>query len=445
MLGPLPPALCRSVFKLVPVDTRLRCREVARAWRDHVSDRSLWTRLDLSAAGGVAPERVTVALLNAAVARAGGDLETLVLEGKIRIDPDAVVAVAAAHARTLRETWLPSTMPGRELRAHVAAVLRAAPALREVHATSIDPPYCSVADVREMLCTEPPWGVVRFHALAIVDINVSAADWRALWNALAAHISLCEMCVFLIDEAVTPLSVVVDAALVLRLPRLRLAMQHPVSNIALQLARLLRGGAIEVLSIVCLDSLLLPGGVDAANELAAALCDSTSLNKLILMNLDWSAPELGVPLLRALIGHPLLRSLCVTSTLNGNRPTDSAVCVAFGALVVANAPALKKLEISNAALDDFGLHHLVVALPHNTHLRELNFRGNAMSAYFGRHVLLPALRANTSLRSVIVVKPGEEATVDELTSALVKEIDELLETRRCGDELAAAGATTQAA
>jgi hypothetical protein len=36
------------VFSLLPVDARLRCREVCRAWRDALAASSLWTRLDLS-------------------------------------------------------------------------------------------------------------------------------------------------------------------------------------------------------------------------------------------------------------------------------------------------------------------------------------------------------------------------------------------------------------
>jgi hypothetical protein len=46
-LSPLPLALVLEIFSLLPVDTRLRCREVCRAWCATLENRSLWTRLDL--------------------------------------------------------------------------------------------------------------------------------------------------------------------------------------------------------------------------------------------------------------------------------------------------------------------------------------------------------------------------------------------------------------
>ena len=56
----LPPALTLRIFLAVPIDTRLRCREVSRAWRDALSgERALWTHLDLSATSGV-PQSVAL-------------------------------------------------------------------------------------------------------------------------------------------------------------------------------------------------------------------------------------------------------------------------------------------------------------------------------------------------------------------------------------------------
>jgi hypothetical protein len=66
----LPLALALALFSLLPVDQRLRCAEVCRGWRAVLSDASLWLRLDLSAASGVA--RASDALLRAAAKRAAG-------------------------------------------------------------------------------------------------------------------------------------------------------------------------------------------------------------------------------------------------------------------------------------------------------------------------------------------------------------------------------------
>ena len=42
VLPPLLPELVELIFLEVPVDSRLRCREVALRWRDALSDTRLW-------------------------------------------------------------------------------------------------------------------------------------------------------------------------------------------------------------------------------------------------------------------------------------------------------------------------------------------------------------------------------------------------------------------
>ncbi len=50
-LAPLPLALVLHILSLLPVDCRLRCAEVCRAWRAALEERSLWLRLDLTVSG----------------------------------------------------------------------------------------------------------------------------------------------------------------------------------------------------------------------------------------------------------------------------------------------------------------------------------------------------------------------------------------------------------
>lgn len=73
----LPAPARRLIFEAVPADTRLRCREVSRAWRDWLStETALWRHLDLSNTSGITAH-VSDALLAAAAARAGGGLLSL--------------------------------------------------------------------------------------------------------------------------------------------------------------------------------------------------------------------------------------------------------------------------------------------------------------------------------------------------------------------------------
>ena len=80
VLLPLFPELVALIFQLLPVDSRLRCREVCRSWCAFLADPRLWRVCNLSAASGVVAER-TPALLYAAAERAQGALEELDVTG----------------------------------------------------------------------------------------------------------------------------------------------------------------------------------------------------------------------------------------------------------------------------------------------------------------------------------------------------------------------------
>ncbi len=45
-LPPLPLSIVFAIFALLPVDARLRCREVCCGWRAVLRERSLWLRLE---------------------------------------------------------------------------------------------------------------------------------------------------------------------------------------------------------------------------------------------------------------------------------------------------------------------------------------------------------------------------------------------------------------
>ena len=79
-LPALPRALVLKIFALLPIDLRLRCCEVNRAWRAMFADTSFWKCLDLSAASSCA--RFSVLLCHAAVKKAGGRLRALDVTGR---------------------------------------------------------------------------------------------------------------------------------------------------------------------------------------------------------------------------------------------------------------------------------------------------------------------------------------------------------------------------
>ena len=80
---PFPPNVVAVLFSLLPLDARLRAREVCRGWRLVLEDASsIWTRVDLGVGCGVNPRflsdsRLALALLRAACVRAKGTLQSV--------------------------------------------------------------------------------------------------------------------------------------------------------------------------------------------------------------------------------------------------------------------------------------------------------------------------------------------------------------------------------
>lgn len=63
VLSPLPSNAVESIFLCLPMDMRMRCREVCRPWFAFLEERRLWYKLDLSGA-----QRASASLLMAAAA-----------------------------------------------------------------------------------------------------------------------------------------------------------------------------------------------------------------------------------------------------------------------------------------------------------------------------------------------------------------------------------------
>jgi len=112
----LPIDVASFVFAQLPVDSRLRCREVCRGWRAFLADARHWQVLDLSLSSGVA--RRSPALLRAACERARGMLRELdvsgwynmrVGEGEEALKNAQLLPVLRANAASLLElrAWWP--------------------------------------------------------------------------------------------------------------------------------------------------------------------------------------------------------------------------------------------------------------------------------------------------------------------------------------------------
>jgi hypothetical protein len=399
----LPHALALRVFARLPADARARAACVATDWRTTADDVSLWTRLDLSRSSGVTCT-VNDAALRGAAAKARGGLTALDVPGCRALTHDgstALLAAVTANAGALRElrvrasfddVWRgPLSLDAAE------ALLRAAPLLRVCEiGISCVPTVCPL-----LLRGEPPFGAISALELhASFDTIPTLAERVAALEAVLADVAASRSlrCLQLIRAPLhTPaaLDALIDAVLTSRLPGLGLALVHLRPASAPALARLLGSNTLQTLYIGVLDSPLLDG--PAAAVLAAALRANNTLTSLTLRScMLFNDGAVAAKLLGALTAHPSLRKLdlsysdCLAQTVVG---------VALGALIAANASALRELNISSCRVDDLGMGPLMDALPSNTHLRKLDCSGNAFSEAFVRERLLPAVRANTSLRA----------------------------------------------
>jgi hypothetical protein len=397
-LSPLPLPLVLQIFSSLPVDERARAACVCRGWCHVLLERSLWTRLNLSPSSGVRV-RVTDAVLASAAAKARGQLAALDVSGCRGVAFEAVLVAVRANAGALRELrvgvhdgGLPQTLDS----GRVVRLLLAAPQLTACHADVMG--MTSAADARRMLRNEAPFEVLHLRTVRVEYRAYAAGPHVDAVPDLAAHASLKRVTLSsALLHTLTAMDAVVDAALSRQLISLRLWHCRLVPASAPALVRLLGSGTLTELAIIQQFQLL--DGPTAA-LLGDALRSNSTLTSLHFRIMFWQD---AVALLGALTGHRSLRTLNVSDTA---LEVGLAVGGALGALIAANAPALKEIDLARSRMSHAALRPLLEALPANTHLRTLNISFNRMSDEFARDVLLPSVRANTSLRKLAAYVNG---------------------------------------
>jgi hypothetical protein len=391
-----------------------------------LAERSLWTCLDLSPASGVAVG-VTDAALHAAAARASGQLEALDLNDCEDVSSHAALAVVTASGASLCElSWRDIPCETRQERSvlkgeEVEALLRAAPLLRAFDA---DVRCEALAEASRLLRGELLFAPLRVRALTVVEDENQAPDGAAvlaLAAAMSGHAWLAELTLDYVPlNTAALLDALVDAALARRLRTVELWRCRLSPASAPALARLL-GGGLTRLAIGNLHP-----DVPAALLLSSALRASTTLTSFQLWHAGlWHDPAAAVMLMSALAGHRSLRMLDVSSNLAATPAMQAVAGASLGVVIGANASELHTLVISRCLLGDAGLGPLVDTLRHNTHLRTLECKSNAINHAFARSRLLPALHANTSLRKLTLI---DDANDDDET-AILRELQDIVAER----------------
>ncbi len=445
----MPKPVLRHILALLPVDDRARCSAVCTEWKEALWDLSMWSVLDLSAKGGIARSRITSALRHGALKRAAGQLVSLDLRDCYKVKFESVLRMVqqAPALRVLRLQQYHSqddgysSFYGHEL-AELEALLRAAPELEVLYAdvtlgaswihgvwTGID-----FDAALQMLRREERFKSLRLGHLIV---RLSEDDAEAAVELMAALLShgatpeALELWGWSFDDWPGALDAVVTATLSLRLTTLVLNACDLGPIAAPALPRLLSGTSLTNLHIAYDDRTQFLDE-NAAVLLASALRTNSTLTSLAFSAADlWCSPSAGAALFASLVAHPSLRSFIWREHYRCEH--DALAGLALHALLAANAPALRRLEV-HVMLDDDGLGPLLDALPRNTHVRCLDFWTLHISRSFACDRLLPAVRANTSLRRIfdaeqLGVDAEPPGAFDKSAESIMLEAFELVNSR----------------
>ena len=248
----LPRPLVLTIFAMLPVDTRLRCCEVSRAWRALLADTTLFSSLNLSVNSGVA--RFSLYLLHAAAAKAGGQLRALDVTGQ-RFEVDELhdqpyirplLDVVRANAATLTELRLDTDvfLVAEELQ----LLLEEVTALLLLAASVEFDADHQLA--RAMLRNEPPYQALRLRRLWMPFQGLTASDVVTFCPVWRCHTSIedLELNLAALNTAAA-MRAVVDACIALRLRRLDLFACEVVPVVLPELTRLVTAGALRELKV----------------------------------------------------------------------------------------------------------------------------------------------------------------------------------------------------
>lgn len=279
----LPRSLTQDVFARVPVDTRLRCTEVNKAWRALLADTRFWTSLDVSLSSGCV--RFSEALFRVAVAKAGGQLLRLDVTGLQSYGRSHLSHVALLAAINANTSLIELRVGGRRLLdTHVKSTIALLPCLTSFEASVS---VSSIGEARAMLRNVFPFGALRLSGLGVLregeDAPVnSVADFAA---DVAAHATLERLVLRRVPlGSARALQSVVDAAAV-RVTSLWLSACGCNPASVPLLTKLIAVGRIRRLRIDDSEHSLFPAADDDDTRLFCATVRKSAMTRLELTGL----------------------------------------------------------------------------------------------------------------------------------------------------------------
>ena len=349
----------QDIFDAVPVDTRLRCREVCCAWRDLLDiSVAVWRVIDVSPYSGVAPRNLSVALLRAAAAQTDNGLEALNVSdcGALVYDPESACfnpefLSFLSELRDLRHlVWSDDVVPEVEV---LTKLFDAAMVAEKI---CVNVFVKSFEQACSMLRLEPPFQSLCPHYFCVELSELQDCDWpvfasllpnfRALDRLNISHVLLIEP---------EDLDAIVDAVIDIGISCLLLeGTALEPTTAAPAISRLLRLGSVQILKVrQCPFIRPLFDEASFAAELASALRNDEKLLSLTLGGIGlWNDVATGNSILAALSNHPSLRNLELCC--NKAKPHQADEILRALIALVANSPNLRELNIRGVFVDADG-------------------------------------------------------------------------------------------
>lgn len=263
-----------KVFLALPVDARLRCIEMCRAWRAFLADASLWEHLNLSI--GFFSQN----LLFAALLKAGAQLMTLDLTQRHVEDDERFENILRA-ARNLQKLRMAGSSLCKVIES-VRARLRAHPRL-QVFETGVSA-VRDLLEARRMLNCDSPYKPLRIRMLSVaVDSLENDAEKDAFLGEVQSHVCL-QKIIFGGPglNTVAFMNKLVDVAVALRLLALRLSNCYCTPDTTPTLTKLITAGWLRELELENItEEVQLFDDDENARLFAKAVC-ALSLTKLLL-------------------------------------------------------------------------------------------------------------------------------------------------------------------
>jgi hypothetical protein len=438
LLGPLEGDFAKAflgrLLRSLPLDERLRAREVSRGWRLFLNDASFWTHVDLGKSCGVNPRFLStlhraLPLLRTACVRATGSLQSVDLSGVGYIGGESLrqwaEASSAANKASLRDLvtfdWLDVEQ--------AAALCRALPLCRV---------RCGVegnaVEALPLLRRKPPYELLtigKLHVYKNEDGGLAVLDLASTLSVYKGVEKLTLSYVPLTTRAVR--DALVNAAISAGIKDMCFD-ECGLSQTALPaLTRLLQSPGFEGLTVWNRTHALLEG--PALPAFCEALRNSKSLKMLKLKAVNlWADVAAASQLIAAMEGHPALQELSTEFNRTYGTPDTQRAAGECLSRLIAHSTSLKFVDVSYSELGEAGMTPIFEALRGSTVLEVLSFGciDALFSAEFARNVLLPAVRANTSLRRLFGFR-----SVDGEPLPALREVEVILEARRLADADAA--------